>query len=219
MSPVCLGTLFRGKALLAFGEWKSRARSPQEFRILLSRGWPPRSAARASPGAGGPGPTLPSVSSGLFDRDRSVASQKILANRATGNTLLTTTQGDSCPSLKFEIVDIARTASRSTTRPHGRPSLPSQGYIDWFLKSPLQDGSLLTSIKKETHLSYTLGFKISPQSPPRPARSSRKHTRVTRWRATVVLKGYGETKDGNLCVRNHGTSGPMPPSAATSGAS
>ena len=36
----------------------------------------------------------------------------------------------------------------------------SQGFIDWLLTSPMQEGPLLTSIRKETHLSYTLGFKM-----------------------------------------------------------
>jgi len=63
-------------------------------------------------------------------------------------------------SLNLKLSTSARTASRSTTTAARSPSFTSQGYIDWFLKSPLQDGSLLTSIKKETHLSYTLGFKI-----------------------------------------------------------
>jgi hypothetical protein len=36
----------------------------------------------------------------------------------------------------------------------------SQGYVDWLLKSPLQDGPRLTELRKETHLCYTLGLKL-----------------------------------------------------------
>ncbi len=36
----------------------------------------------------------------------------------------------------------------------------SQGYIDWLLKSPMEDGPQLKSLRKETHLCYTLGLKL-----------------------------------------------------------
>jgi len=36
----------------------------------------------------------------------------------------------------------------------------SQGYVDWLLKSPLEDGPRLTALRKETHLCYTLGLKL-----------------------------------------------------------
>ena len=36
----------------------------------------------------------------------------------------------------------------------------SQGYVDWLLKSPLQDGPRLKALRKETHLCHTLGLKL-----------------------------------------------------------
>lgn len=36
----------------------------------------------------------------------------------------------------------------------------SQGYVDWLLKSPLEDGPRLGALRKETHLCCTLGLKL-----------------------------------------------------------
>ena len=43
--------------------------------------------------------------------------------------------------------------------------ISSQGYIDWLLRSPMQDGPLIDHVVKETHLCYTLGLKMLLISP------------------------------------------------------
>ena len=96
----------------------------------------------------------------------------------------------------FEIEDIGKDCYTINDRGRTVAIVTSQGYIDWLLKSPLQDGPLLTSIKKETHLSYTLGLKLLLVTPTPGTTLKRRHYEVGSGGATVILKGYGETPDG-----------------------
>ena len=99
---------------------------------------------------------------------------------------------------KFEVADIGKRCY--TINDHGRTVaiVTSQGYIDWLLKSPLQDGPLLTSIRKETHLSYTLGFKILLITPTPGTDLKQFSHRVEDGGKALVLTGHGETKDGHF---------------------
>ncbi|MCX7935562.1 MAG: hypothetical protein N3A66_09940, partial [Planctomycetota bacterium] len=44
-------------------------------------------------------------------------------------------------------------------------TITPQGYVDWVLPGPGFPGSLITAIKKETHLSYVLGTKFNLHFP------------------------------------------------------
>jgi len=101
----------------------------------------------------------------------------------------------------FEVVPIG--GNCHTINDHGKTVaiVTSQGYIDWLLKSPMQEGPLLKSIRKETHLSYTLGLKlllITP-TPATLLRSFRCETADSG--SVVILHGEGETEDGNFLSR------------------
>jgi len=61
---------------------------------------------------------------------------------------------------QFEFVSIGNDCYLINDGPRTVAIVTSQGFIDWLLSSPMQEGPLLTSIRKETHLSYTLGFKM-----------------------------------------------------------
>lgn len=85
---------------------------------------------------------------------------------------------------------------------HGRTMaiITSQGYIDWLLRSPTEPGPLLTGIKKETHLEYTVGFKMMLVCPhltdavPIVGLSHRTEDAGK----TLILIGDGHSKDGNF---------------------
>lgn len=99
---------------------------------------------------------------------------------------------------KFEISDIGKNCYAINDQGRTVAFITSQGYVDWLLKSPLQDGPLLTSIKKETHLSYTLGLKLLLITPT-PSTELRRHDyAVGPGGSSVILKGYGETQDGHF---------------------
>lgn len=66
---------------------------------------------------------------------------------------------------EFEIVSVG--GKCYTINDGGRTValVSSQGYIDWLLRSPMEPGALVTSIRKETHLCYTLGLKLLLTTP------------------------------------------------------
>lgn len=72
----------------------------------------------------------------------------------------------------------------------------SQGYIDWLIHSADQPGKLFTSIAKETHLSYTLGFKIMLVTPT-PATELKHFTyQLASDGKSITLIGKGRSADG-----------------------
>ncbi len=96
----------------------------------------------------------------------------------------------------FDVVPIG--GNCYTINDHSRTVaiVTSQGYIDWLLKSPLQPGRLLTAIRKETHLSYTLGLKLLLITP-----TPATQLQSFRWEkadggSVLILRGHGITKDG-----------------------
>ncbi len=74
----------------------------------------------------------------------------------------------------------------------------SQGYIDWLLKSPLDDGPRLTSLKKETHLSYTLGLKLLLFPPHLCEKIVGKKYEIMDGGARLRLSAVSRSKDGNF---------------------
>jgi len=74
--------------------------------------------------------------------------------------------------------------------------ITSQGYVDWLLKSPMQAGPLVSSIRKETHLSYTLGLKLELRTPAPATRLEHLSHSVEDGGARLVLNGQSEADDG-----------------------
>lgn len=74
----------------------------------------------------------------------------------------------------------------------------SQGYIDWLLKSPLDDGPKLESLKKETHLSYTLGLKLLLFPPDLCDGLVSKQYEILDGGARIRLSGTCRSKDGKF---------------------
>ena len=60
----------------------------------------------------------------------------------------------------FEIVSLGN--NRHIINDHGRTValISRQGYVDWLLRSPSDQGPLYKSIVKDTHFGYTLGLKM-----------------------------------------------------------
>ena len=81
--------------------------------------------------------------------------------------------------------------------------ITSQGYIDWLLRSPRQHGPLLTSIRKETHLSYTLGLKLLLTTPTPATELKQLHVDVDSVAGTVTLIGVAHSKDGSFRSDTH----------------
>ena len=99
---------------------------------------------------------------------------------------------------RFEVVGIG--SGRCTINDGGRTVafVTPQGYIDWLLKSPMQEGPLLTSIRKDTHLSYTLGLKILLITPTPPTLLKDFSYRIEDGGSRLVLTGLGETPNGRV---------------------
>lgn len=96
----------------------------------------------------------------------------------------------------FELADIGDDCYTINDQGRTVAIVTSQGYIDWLLRSPMEDGPLLTSIRKETHLSYTLGLKLELITPTPPTRLKRFSHRIEADGARLILTGEGETEDG-----------------------
>lgn len=66
-----------------------------------------------------------------------------------------------CEITKFEIVPLNKEGGYAINDRGRTVALITQGdYVDWLLISPLQDGPLVDTIHKDTHLSYVLGYKF-----------------------------------------------------------
>lgn len=114
------------------------------------------------------------------------------------------------PQPQFELASIGDNCYVVNDRGRTVAIVTSQGYIDWLLVSPLQDGQLLTSIRKETHLSYTLGLKLlltCPQVSPsgRGTDLTGLSHRVEADGARLVLVGDSKSDDGLFTVRTEAT--------------
>ena len=94
-----------------------------------------------------------------------------------------------------------------TINDHGRTValITRQGYIDWLLRSPMEEGPLVESIAKETHLSYTLGLKMELICPNAGNGQGTElkgfFHRVENGGTRVVLVGEAATSDGVLVSR------------------
>jgi hypothetical protein len=62
--------------------------------------------------------------------------------------------------VKFTVEDIGSGCWAINDAGRSVAYVTSQGYVDWLLKSPLENGPRLTALLKETHLCYTLGLKL-----------------------------------------------------------
>ena len=101
-------------------------------------------------------------------------------------------------SPRFEIADIGNNCYTINDRNRTVAIITSQGYIDWLLKSPMQDGPLIAEIRKETHLSYTLGLKLLLITPTPATVLKGFSYRVQNGGSQLVLSGRGETADGKF---------------------
>ena len=102
------------------------------------------------------------------------------------------------PRPRFEVVSIGERFY--AVNDHGRTvaTVGNRGFIDWILRSPLQDGPLLQSMQKETHLYNTRGlyFRLVTLRP---------QTELTKFSyslqdggAVLVLRGHGASNDGHF---------------------
>ena len=102
----------------------------------------------------------------------------------------------------FEVVDVGGNCYTVNDRGRTVALVTSQGYIDWLLRSPMQDGPLIESIVKETHLSYTLGLKMLLISPQLTEKLTSFSYRLEENGQRLVLIGRSESDDGSF-VSDH----------------
>ncbi len=60
----------------------------------------------------------------------------------------------------FAVADLGQDCFAINDRGRTVAYVTSQGYVDWLLQHVDEDGPQLTSLRKETHLCYTLGLKL-----------------------------------------------------------
>ena len=106
--------------------------------------------------------------------------------------------GGGGPAPKFEVAAIGE--NFYAVNDHGRTvaTIGNRGYIDWILRSPLQDGPLLKSMTKETHLYNTRGlyFRLVTLQPN--TLLMKFGYRLKDDGAVLVLSGHGESQDGHF---------------------
>ncbi|NQT20615.1 MAG: hypothetical protein HQ592_12985 [Planctomycetes bacterium] len=99
---------------------------------------------------------------------------------------------------KLEVVDVGSNCYTVNAANRTVALISSQGYIDWLLKSPMQDGPLHKSIRKETHFCYVLGFKLLLTTPTPETLLKKFSYRLEDDGARLVLTGHCESKDGKF---------------------
>lgn len=101
-------------------------------------------------------------------------------------------------SVKFSVEDIG--AGCWTINDAGKTVayVTSQGYVDWLLKSPSQEGPKLTSLRKETHLEYTLGLKLVLAPPDLGLALVDKRWELLEEGRRVKLTGVSKSSDGRF---------------------
>jgi len=114
-------------------------------------------------------------------------------------------------SPSFEVLPLNQEGGYAINDRGHTVALVTQGdYVDWLLLSPLQDGPLIDTIHKDTHLSYTLGYKFVLHCPyiRCSGEESRKGTEMTRFDYRIeeggkrlVLIGEAAKPDGPFVSR------------------
>jgi len=114
-------------------------------------------------------------------------------------------------SPSFEVVSLNQEGGYAINDGGRTVALGTQGdYVDWLLISPLQDGPLIDTIHKDTHLSYTLGYKFVLHCPyiRCAGAESRTGTEITRFDYRIeeggkrlVLIGEAAKPDGPFVSR------------------
>ena len=99
---------------------------------------------------------------------------------------------------RFEIVDVGANCYTINDGKRTVALISSQGYIDWLLKSPMQDGPVVSHIRKETHLSYTRGFKLLLITPNPPTLLTGFSYEIEDDGRQITLTGRGATADGRF---------------------
>src|ERR1043165_2010836 len=100
------------------------------------------------------------------------------------------------PKPVYEVVAIGQNCYTINDRGRTVALVTSQGYIDWLLKSPLQNGPLIPALRKETHFSYTLGLKLLLITPKPTTELTAFSWEVGKGGSPLVLRGEAATKDG-----------------------
>ena len=96
----------------------------------------------------------------------------------------------------FDVVAVGNNCYTINERDRTVALVSSPGYINWLLPSPANDGPLFTEIRKETHLSHVLGFKLLLITPTPATQLKTFSYQLAEEGARVVLTGYAETADG-----------------------
>ncbi len=99
---------------------------------------------------------------------------------------------------EFEVIAVGNNCYTINERGRTVALVSSQGYIDWLLPSPADAGPLLSEIRKETHMCYTLGFKLLLVTITPATLLKDFSYRIEEDGARVVLTGYAETEDGQF---------------------
>jgi len=66
----------------------------------------------------------------------------------------------------FEVVELGENRWIINDRGRTVATVTNQGGIDWLLKSPMDDGPLITKIEKDCHLANTVGLRLAAFVPP-----------------------------------------------------
>lgn len=103
---------------------------------------------------------------------------------------------------RFEIVPLSGGHHAINARGCTVALVMRRGCVDWLLRSPLQEGTRVTSVLREAHLSYTLGIKLELCCP-QVGRSGGTKLQEFSYRleqdgAAIVLVGKGRTRDGKV---------------------
>jgi len=99
---------------------------------------------------------------------------------------------------QFEVAHIGNNCYTINDHDRTVAFVTSQGYIDWLLKSPLQKGPKLTSIRKETHLCYVLGLKLLLITPHPGTELKSFSYKTENAGQRLVLHGHGQSRDGKF---------------------
>jgi hypothetical protein len=98
-------------------------------------------------------------------------------------------------NIEFDVIHLGENCYVVNDRGRTVATISSQGYIDWLLRSPMQEGPLVKSIRKETHMCYTRGLKILLVTPTPKTRLCELSYDVEKEGTCVALRGRGRSEE------------------------
>jgi len=108
-------------------------------------------------------------------------------------------------NVKFEVDSLGNDCYAINDRGRTVATVSGQGFVDWILRSPMQDGERIQTIKKETHMGYVLGLKFELAMPNGVTHMGKLGWNIEQEGKRLVLTADSASADGKLAAQTVAT--------------